>query len=214
MAIAWITKKEKRYFSMFPEVLFVDCVEDTNNEERPLCTITGRDAHGNMFYVLRAFLPNIRSWSFRWIFSYVLPNIYPLEILHRVKLVISDGDQKEYENIDVAMMKDVLKNSIRGRCGWHIVDRGWLSQGPKSTHIPNEEFIPYFKQVKFDIQNWIYSWMKPVCYTNDEFIISKALLHKYIRSPLILERLGENVVLQVEYWLRNHVHSSGKVPIL
>ena len=94
MAIAWITKKEKRYFSMFPKVPFVDCVEDTNNEERPLCTITGRNAHGNMFYVLRAFLPNIRSWSFRWIFSYVLPNIYLLEILHRVKLVISDGDQK------------------------------------------------------------------------------------------------------------------------
>ena len=48
MAIVWITKKEKRYFSMFLEVLFVDGVEDMNNEERPLCIIIGRDDHGNM----------------------------------------------------------------------------------------------------------------------------------------------------------------------
>ena len=81
MAIAWVTPQEKKYFPMFPEVIFIECVEDTNDEKRPLLTITGRDDHGEMFNILRAFLPNLRAWSFWWICNYVLPNIYLIKVL-------------------------------------------------------------------------------------------------------------------------------------
>lgn len=204
MAIAWVTPQEKKYFPMFPEVIFIDCVEDTNNEKRPLLTITGRDAHGEMFNVLRAFLPNLRAWSFRWIFNYVLPNIYPIKVLQRIKVAITDGDRQEYENLDIAI-KNFISNATRVRCGWHIVDRGWTNNGPKSSLIPNNEHIQYYFRVKFDIQSWIYSWMKPICFTYEQYLISKTLLHQYIRTPLIVNRLGENFVLRVEFWLRNHV---------
>jgi hypothetical protein len=52
LAVAWVLPAEKRLFQLFPFVLHLDSVEDTNNEKRPLFTVTGRDSMGNMFTVL------------------------------------------------------------------------------------------------------------------------------------------------------------------
>ena len=41
--------------------------------------------------------------------------------------------------------------------------------------------------------------MKPICFRYEQYLISKALLHQYIRSPLIVNRLGENFVLRVTF---------------
>jgi hypothetical protein len=43
LAVAWVLPAEKRLFQLFPFVLHLDSVEDTNNEKRPLFTVTGRD---------------------------------------------------------------------------------------------------------------------------------------------------------------------------
>ena len=40
VAIAWVLPSEKILFMLFPEAIFVDVVEDTNNEGRPLLTMT------------------------------------------------------------------------------------------------------------------------------------------------------------------------------
>jgi hypothetical protein len=42
---AWTIPAKKRLFKMFSEVLHIDCTTaDTNQEDRPFLTITGRDS--------------------------------------------------------------------------------------------------------------------------------------------------------------------------
>ena len=53
-----------------------------------------------MFLILRAFLPNERSWIFCWILNAVLPTMIPKNILQRVNVIISDGDSQECSWID------------------------------------------------------------------------------------------------------------------
>jgi hypothetical protein len=64
LGVAWVLPAEKRLFHLFPYVVHMDGVEDTNNEKRTLFTATGRDANGNMFTLLCAFLPNQCAWVF------------------------------------------------------------------------------------------------------------------------------------------------------
>jgi hypothetical protein len=65
LGMAWVLPTEKCLFNLFPYVVHMDGVEDTNNEKRTLFTATtGRDANGNMFTILRAFLPNQCAWVF------------------------------------------------------------------------------------------------------------------------------------------------------
>ena len=92
MAIAWVQPLEKQLFMLYPEVITVDCTADINNESRPLLTMAGKDSLGKKNIFLRVFLPNERRWVFRWIFNVVLHKLFPLSVLHRVKLIISDGD--------------------------------------------------------------------------------------------------------------------------
>ena len=80
IALAWVIPEERRMFELFPETLFVDSTEDTNNEGRPLFTMGGCTSNGKMFTFLRAFLPNQRSWAFRWMFLHVLPTMFTKNI--------------------------------------------------------------------------------------------------------------------------------------
>ena len=62
-------------------------------------------------------------------FSVVLPALLGQEVLSRVNMIISDGDSQEYEQID-SFRKVYCKNAIRGRYGWHIMNREWLKNLP------------------------------------------------------------------------------------
>jgi hypothetical protein len=129
---AWVTPNEKRLFQMFPEVVHVDATADTNNENRPLTTITIRDSRGNVVTVLRVFMPNERAWAFRWLFQVVFYTLLGCSGLGRIKVVITDGDAQETSQLDLAIQA-FFPRALRIRCGWHIVDRGWHRHGPKKT---------------------------------------------------------------------------------
>ena len=43
IAIAWVLPNKKTNFSLFPEVIFVDCVTDTSSDKRLLLTLKGND---------------------------------------------------------------------------------------------------------------------------------------------------------------------------
>ena len=66
--------------------------------------------------ILRVFMPNQQSWMFRWIFSVVFPRLIPKQILHKIKIVIMDGDPQEYGQIDNTI-ETVIPNARRTRCG-------------------------------------------------------------------------------------------------
>ena len=124
IGLAWVIPMEQKLFHHFPEVICVDTVNQTNKDKRPLLTISGRDTHGKMFIILRAFLPNERAWLFCWIFSLVLPTLFPSYVLSQVKAIITDGCPQEFTQIDY-VRNTTFKNALRRRCGFHLVRMGW-----------------------------------------------------------------------------------------
>ena len=49
MAFAWVSPSERERFNLFPEIITVDTVLGTNNENRPLLTMGGKDSNCKMF---------------------------------------------------------------------------------------------------------------------------------------------------------------------
>jgi hypothetical protein len=84
LGVAWVLPAEKRLFQLFPYIVHMDGVEDTNNEKQTLFTATARDANGNMFTFLRAFLQNQCAWVFCWLFQSVFPRLFGLALLGRI----------------------------------------------------------------------------------------------------------------------------------
>lgn len=127
-SVAWVDPKERRKFRQFPEVLHIDATSDSNEEDRPLLTITGQDANGRMFTIMRVFLPNEQAWMFRWIFQTAMPILLGEKWMSRIRVIISDGDSQEIKQLDAAIQL-FFPQVMRVRCGWHIIDRGWKSNG-------------------------------------------------------------------------------------
>jgi hypothetical protein len=53
----------------------VDGTHKTNNESRPLLTLSVKDSIGKVTVVVRCIAPNERSWFFRWLFQEALPTL-------------------------------------------------------------------------------------------------------------------------------------------
>ena len=188
IALCWVAQFEKRLFNLFPKTMFVDCTADTNKEKRPLFTISGRDSNGKMFILLRAYFPNEQAWAFRWIFSTIFPKCFPSTTLRRIVFVCSDGDSQEFSQIDAAIRK-FFPWVTRVRCGWHLFDRGWNKHGPKmGSHWKKQ--AAYFKEVTSNVYQWMFSWARNDCLTEEQYCVSKYLLWKYINSTKVLQVLG------------------------
>jgi hypothetical protein len=103
LGLAYVYPKEKIVFKLFPRVVKIDCTTGTNNEKRPLLTITIIDQNGKSFIVFGASLPNERAWTFQWVFQDVLPNMFRREYLKQVNIIITDGDSQETTQLDIAI---------------------------------------------------------------------------------------------------------------
>jgi hypothetical protein len=191
LGVAWVLPGEKHLLQLFPYVIHIDCVEDTNNEKRSLFTATGRDSSGTMFTILRAFLPNQCAWVFRWLFQNVFPRMFGKELLSHVTTIITDGDAQETSQLDLAI-KLLFPQVFRVRCVWHIVDRGMTKYFPKPLARKNVDLELYNKwdRVRLTVRSWLFSWSDERCETKEEFMLSKALFLDYIQSDTVKEALG------------------------
>ena len=205
IAFAWVNPSERERFNLFPEVITVDTVAGTNNENRPLLTMGGKDSNGKMFIFLRAYLPHERGWIFRWIFSIVLPKMFNKNTLSRSKLIISDGDLQEYSQIDNASKK-YFPNLLRIRCGWHIVDRSWEKRFSSKASFPEAAQLHY-DTMKKTIQNWLYSWMKPSCETMEEYLLSKYLLHRYLASAKVVKQVSTLMYEHFNIYVKGYIET-------
>ena len=115
VAVAWAVPSERRMFLKYPEVIALDIIEKTDNEDRGLFTMTGRDSNGKRFTFLRVKTPNQQAWMFRWIFTVVIPKFFGAHALRRVILVLTDGDPQETTQLDIAIDK-FLPHARRARC--------------------------------------------------------------------------------------------------
>ena len=201
IGIAWILNSEKRLVHLFPEILCVDTTGDTNNESRPLLTITGKDSNGKTFTVLRAFLPNEKAWVFNWIFSVVMPTLLGSTLMERVRHIICDGDPQECTQIDAAIKRH-FPQVTRGRCGFHLVTLGWERHMGPMKQYKNKEL---YKKVSKNLKNWMYSWMKPSCETEAEYLHSKHLFFKFLNTDYIYDNLGQTFIDNVSAFLNDSV---------
>lgn len=203
VAIAWVIPKERRLFKLFPETIFVDVVEDTNKEGRPLLTITGCDGDGKMYTLLRAFLPNQRAWAFRWVFSHVLLTMFSRQTLSKVQIIISDGDAQEYHQIDNMINEYPYLSQIkRVRCCWHVIDRGWHARGPR---ISSEFRSSNYKDIVHLCKHWLYSWTHSACENENEYKISKQLFQQYLFSNNVVAVVGYTFGNMVLEFVRKHI---------
>jgi hypothetical protein len=70
-----------------------------------------------MFIVLRAFLPNEQSWSYKWFFQTVLPALLGKEVLKRIKIIVTNGDSQEINQLDdaiAAFLPDAYRSDVPG----------------------------------------------------------------------------------------------------
>ena len=147
----------RRLFHAFLEVLCIYETHETNNESRPLLTLSVKDSDGNVLVVVRYFAaPNKRSWLFRWLFQEALPVLLGTQTLRLVKLVMTDGDPQEMAQVDYAIAKYFV-NAVCSRCGWHLVHQGWR-QECRGLGFRKGKRDAARSEVRV-IQNWLYSWM-------------------------------------------------------
>ena len=87
--------------------------------------------------------------------------MFSKSVLERVKIILSDGDSQEIQQID-NFIRIYFPKVFRGRCGWHIVDRGWHAKmlGKKSFA---EKHWGFYDDMCRLIKNWMYTWMKSDC---------------------------------------------------
>jgi hypothetical protein len=197
IAFAFVMPEELRMFDTFPQVMHIDCTADTNNEQRPLLTVSGRDSSNKMFTVLRAFLPNERAWVFRWLFQNVFPILFGQRLLSNLRVIISQMD---------AAIIAFFPQAIRRRCIWHIVDRGFDHRVSKTKGGDKAICDAVFTDLRGTLRTWMFTWAQPgYCYTELELAVSKNLMIKYLQSQPVLAVLGDRVAQQIMHLLRNHV---------
>ncbi|KAI2504545.1 hypothetical protein MHU86_9855 [Fragilaria crotonensis] len=112
IACCWVLPEGRRLFHAFPEVVCVDGTHETNNESRPLLTLSVKDSNGKVTVVVRCIAPNERSWFFRWLFQEAIPVLLGAQSLHAVKLIMTDGDSQEMTQVDYAISTHFV-NAVR-----------------------------------------------------------------------------------------------------
>ena len=201
MAFCWMLPDELSLLEAFSHVIFIDVTEKTNNEKRPLLTAGFKDSNGNTVIFYRCFMPNQQAWMFRWVFCVSWPRLIPKHILDRIKLIQSDGDVTEYNQIDNAIKK-YMPHVYRGRCGWHVIHKG--VEKHVDTTFPGLAKDIKDKYLKF-IMNWCYSWMKLDCQTYLQFKYSFHLLCKFLYSQRVINIFGIPFANNFTQFLRKHV---------
>jgi hypothetical protein len=78
----WVLPEGRRLFCAFPEVVCIDGTHKTNNESRPLLTLSVKDSNGKVTVAVRCIAPNERSWFFGWLFQEALPVLLGAQSLY------------------------------------------------------------------------------------------------------------------------------------
>ena len=185
---------EQKLFHHFFEVICVDTVNQTNKDKRPLLAMKRRDTHGKMFNIACIFTKQ-KSASIFW---GVLPTLFLSYKLSQVKAIITDGCSQEFIQID-NVRKIIFKNALWIQCGM-----GWTQHVTKKKYFP-DEFGSLYDEVCDHLKRWIYSWMKSLCETQEEFMASMLMFKKFLNSKQIKSTLGTPYVDSVQNFITKHI---------
>ena len=96
LAFAWMTGAEKKLLCQFPDFISIDVTEKTNKEKRGLLLAAGIDGNCRTLTCLHVFMPNSQMRSFGWVYQVAIPHLWSNDILRKVSVVITDGEQALY----------------------------------------------------------------------------------------------------------------------
>ena len=211
LAFAWVLPEERQQFSLYPFVAHIDGTNSTNKESRPLVTVTGRDALGQQFTVLRAFLPNNQAWVFKWLFQTVFPTLLGMDALARIAVFITDGDSQETSQLDNAI-DQLFPQAFRVRCIWHAVDRGMATNFPKCPVIKQTRDAHLrlqrkkYDKAELQVRHFLWSWAEPDCQTFEEFRLSNCLFLMFLDSKEFADAMpNPQAVIQAERFYRKNI---------
>ena len=91
-----------------------------------------------------------------------------------------------------------------GRCGRHTVHCGWQKRVAGITSFPKEH-SGFYREMCNLIKNWMYSWMKDKCESQEEYSLSKNLFLKFIGSTYITDKLTIKFTESVTDFFRKYV---------
>jgi len=206
LSVMWGEKENLRYFKMYPETVFVDVTSHSNNKKYHLLTFSCKSGTNKQVLFLKAWIPNQRRFSFRWVFKYGMESLGLHHYFKYTELIMKDGDPQQHNEIQNFMV-EYLTNAFDGACGWHLVRQGCLRDCPGKT-AAGKENAEKWEQFLTHVKNWLYSWMRPgYCETEDEYKISKELLFRYISSESALQAAGghQQLLDTVKRWVQNKV---------
>ena len=187
LGIGWVLPVQHRVALAFGHTLGIDTTFKTCRYANfRMFTVTAKDTMGNTYTLLRCGMPHEKVWMLRYVIMDLIPRLFGKTFCNNVRAIVSDGDWVLIGVIDSAT-ECLYVNATRIRCGWHIVDRTWDKYVKPNLvcyrHVP-KEWKTWFTTV---VQKWMYSWMKPLCHTEDEYITSKALLLSFLKSPQLVQ---------------------------
>jgi hypothetical protein len=158
LALVWVLPHSKKLFESYLEVLFIDGTHKTNNEDCPLLTIAAKDGYGNVHVILRAFIPNEQRWLFCWLFQTAVPSLLGRQICDKVKLIVTDGDAQEIDQLNKAL-RTTFKSARHRLCGWHLIEKTWERIiGKYIGGKCNDKAL----EVQKIIKKWLYDMVKEV----------------------------------------------------
>ena len=103
LACTWMTEEELRKLTMFPEVLYTDGTNQTNNEKRKLLVLAGKDRFNQEFTGMRVFLPSEQYWVFDCFFNTCMLQIVKPKLIKKNRIVKTYGDKNLYEPLRSAI---------------------------------------------------------------------------------------------------------------
>jgi hypothetical protein len=212
VGIAYGMPFELEQFGLFHVSMHIDATTDSNNEGRPLVTVTSKDSFGRMFFVLHAFLPSEQSWAYKWLFQTVFPVLIGKDVLNKLSIVVTDGAAQEITQLEEAA-KVFSPNVYRIRCSWHIINRGWHkrvkvslgghSRRKRPLHLNGKprKALPLLTQsnkTARTIYRWIFSWAQlSYCESEEDM--------KFVQSNKVKDLFGSKFVESVVLFVRENV---------
>ena len=100
LALSIATDEMQRHVHMFPEVMFLDVIANTNHQKRDLFLMVVKDASGQTFIGNASVLPCGQKWIFTKLYQYFFLHLYGPSTLSRLRLALTDDDSQSHGAFD------------------------------------------------------------------------------------------------------------------
>lgn len=182
MMAAWVDHKGLRLLQKSPEVLAFDVTSGVTSEKRPLLRGAALTRNHKSIPFFECFLPSESRWVFHWVFNEALPELLPISILSRVRLILTDEDMNCYSQLEVAFAGGVLPYATHRLCSWHKIDRNFSTAYTQSRRKGNDSVMLRL------LHDWLFRFTRDVN-SKKEWDYLMGTLETFIENSFISESL-------------------------